>query len=78
MRRTVQTKEQREEYEQMLQNLSDKFNNLYSMANDALKSKWDTRGELMRVASKKSKSIVRIKSLQASKKNFRRDRKVDT
>ena len=61
----------------MCQNLSEKFNNLHSMANDALKSKWDTRGELMRVASKPN-SIVRIKSIQASKKSFKRDRKIDT
>ena len=60
----------------MCENLFEKYSNLFNMASDALKKKWDTREELMSMA--KPKNIVRIQSLASSKKSFKRDRKVDT
>lgn len=60
----------------MCENLTEKYSNLCTMANDALENKWDTREELMQVA--KPTDTVRIKSLQASKKSFRRNRELDT
>ena len=73
MKRTFQTNEEREDYYQHMNALTEKFSSLNLKADDARKEQWDTRKELKKVAQTKSKAT----SLAASKKSFRRNRDRD-